>query len=70
MIRTKDYIIAKFHNREWIPVKEYGSVEAYTLRDAHEVLNDLRNGDVEGHSKKCQYKIMEICFCDLKTVIG
>ncbi len=66
MIRTKDYILAKKYKNKWIPVKEYGSIEAYSMRDAQEVLGDLKNNDIEGHSKNCEYKIMEICFCDLE----
>lgn len=74
MIRTKEYIIVKSRKMPitnktlgvWTPVKECGSIEAYSLRDAKEVLADLKNGEIEDHSENCLYKIMEICYCDVE----
>jgi len=70
MIRTSNYIIAKKRGNKWIPAKEYcpdskqyRCVETYSLTDAKEVLGDMRNGDIPGHSGKCKYRIMEICYC-------
>ncbi|UCG02574.1 MAG: hypothetical protein JSW11_00995 [Candidatus Heimdallarchaeota archaeon] len=69
MIRTKNYLIVKFNKKHgWLPVKEYGSIEFYSWRDAQEVLRDIRNGEIEGHSKNCQYKIMQLSYCDINQV--
>lgn len=65
MIRTKEYIIVKKYGNKWVPAKEYGCIEPYSLRNAMEVLEDMRNGEIEGHSKNGEYKIMEICYCDI-----
>jgi len=42
-----------------------GCIEEYSFKDAQEVLSDMKNGDIPGHSRKGRYKIMEVCYCNL-----
>ncbi len=71
MIRTKEYVIVKSRRTPitnktvgiWTQIKKFGHMES--LKEAKETLKETESGEVPGHSKKCLYKIMEICYCDI-----
>lgn len=66
MIRTKEYIVVKKYGSKWIPAKELNNIEVYSFKDAQEVLSDMKNGNIPGHSKKAKYRILEVCYCNLE----
>lgn len=71
MIKTKEYVIVKSRRIPitsetvgiWTQIKKYGRIES--LKEAKEVLKETESGEVPGHSEKCLYKIMEVCYCDI-----
>lgn len=66
MIRTNEYIVVKKIKNKWRLTREYGCIDAYSLKDANDVLRNIQNGEIMGHSKNGEYKIMEICYCELR----
>lgn len=61
MIRTNNYLIVKKCGNKWVPIREN------IFRDWRGINNkliEIQNGEWLGHSKKGEYNIMQVCYCD------